>query len=652
MGDMGNTTPGLFRRRWFQCLWLLILILASLVGYKVWDRFWPHSYQVTISPETTVLTGPLDADGLVDYTAAIDQEDAKGVTPENNAAVLLVQILPDRDWQAMPPELLRKIGAPTSRPADAPRFVPLDEDFLASLPQEMVPTTMPADDPPIPGRPVKPTPPPPPAPAPPPMGPGPGLLMGPDFGPGPGLSPPSPTPEPTTEPSTEPASGPTEGFVAPPPMPDPGGPRPMPVPPGPPPGFGPGPGPGGFPIPIGPGFGPGFSPWTPPPPPPPTAGDMLRKQFDLASKRPWTAKEFPAQARWLQKNAPVIPVLHEASRRTRLFVQSCGWSWNEVPVLRVASKLLVMHALLAAGESRWDAAREDLLSLHRIARLARAAGTFGGSLGLELEDDAAAATSSILAYCDVGTQGSAWLKDHDALPEFSDSARTVKEARYMALDFLARSAKFGFAKASEQSWPWDDRPRDGFPRVRRDWDADLRTCNQWMDRVAAISKGVDFPKAQSEFRKIESELTSLTRSPGSSGSGRFSSELAPLLHHPAEKIVRMQMYGVQQDYRNYCIAWMRFQINRMGLALAAYHADTGKWPATLDELAPKYVKDIPPDCFTGQPLVYRADEGGYILYSLGVGGIDRGGDEDGGNIAVFHRTTERTHRRSENFRTR
>jgi hypothetical protein len=42
---------------------------------------------VTISKETTYITGPLRKDGYVNYVAAINQQTGKGVTPDNNSAV-------------------------------------------------------------------------------------------------------------------------------------------------------------------------------------------------------------------------------------------------------------------------------------------------------------------------------------------------------------------------------------------------------------------------------------------------------------------------------------------------------------------------------------------------------------------------------------
>ncbi len=46
---------------------------------------------VTVSKETTYVIGPLRTDGYPDYVAALNQRLREGVSPENNAAVPLLQ---------------------------------------------------------------------------------------------------------------------------------------------------------------------------------------------------------------------------------------------------------------------------------------------------------------------------------------------------------------------------------------------------------------------------------------------------------------------------------------------------------------------------------------------------------------------------------
>lgn len=62
---------------------LLLLLLFGL-----WF-FWPRP--VKISEETTRWTKPVDASGLIDYAAVYQRRASEGVTPENNAAVPLVE---------------------------------------------------------------------------------------------------------------------------------------------------------------------------------------------------------------------------------------------------------------------------------------------------------------------------------------------------------------------------------------------------------------------------------------------------------------------------------------------------------------------------------------------------------------------------------
>jgi hypothetical protein len=61
------------------------------------------------------------------------------------------------------------------------------------------------------------------------------------------------------------------------------------------------------------------------------------------------------------------------------------------------------------------------------------------------------------------------------------------------------------------------------------------------------------------------------------------------------------------------------------LALAQYAADHGEPPSQLTGLVPDYLPDVPNDPFSGQPLVYRTEPPGYVLYSVGQNCLDDGG---------------------------
>jgi hypothetical protein len=63
----------------------------------------------------------------------------------------------------------------------------------------------------------------------------------------------------------------------------------------------------------------------------------------------------------------------------------------------------------------------------------------------------------------------------------------------------------------------------------------------------------------------------------------------------------------------------------IGLALELYRRETGAWPKTLDELAPRWIPALPVDRINGGPLGYRIVDDRSLVYSLGVDSDDDGG---------------------------
>ncbi len=67
--------------------------------------------KITISKETTWATEPLRADGTVEYLEAVNRLFSKGVTPENNACVLLYQAMgPSPEGRRQPDAFFRRMG--------------------------------------------------------------------------------------------------------------------------------------------------------------------------------------------------------------------------------------------------------------------------------------------------------------------------------------------------------------------------------------------------------------------------------------------------------------------------------------------------------------------------------------------------------------
>jgi hypothetical protein len=64
---------------------------------------------------------------------------------------------------------------------------------------------------------------------------------------------------------------------------------------------------------------------------------------------------------------------------------------------------------------------------------------------------------------------------------------------------------------------------------------------------------------------------------------------------------------------------------RAGLACKIYRKEHGRYPSSLGELAPGLLGKEPIDPFTGKPLLYRVQDNGVLIYSLGANQKDDGG---------------------------
>jgi hypothetical protein len=63
----------------------------------------------------------------------------------------------------------------------------------------------------------------------------------------------------------------------------------------------------------------------------------------------------------------------------------------------------------------------------------------------------------------------------------------------------------------------------------------------------------------------------------------------------------------------------------VALALERYRSANGRWPKSLEELVPTYLKAVPLDPYDGKPLRFKRQVEGVVVYALGPDGEDNGG---------------------------
>ena len=516
----------------------------------------PAKIAITPGKDTTVILGPLNEDGTVNYVAALNAELSRGVTPENNAMIPLLKafgaeaLLPDKTHRQM---ALARLGLKRLPKSDRP-FFPLD-DFVQKR------------------------------------------WAGPD--------------------ANE------------------------------------------------------------------TQVEALDKQayesVNQASRAPWSAKQRPAIAAWLEANDKALEHVVGATNRPRCYLPMVSTdqppslmfiqSW-ELPAFLEASAALAARATYRAGSGNVGGACSDLLAVHRLARLtARGPGRVNFLLGVCAEYIACDADVAVAAS---GRLSLARARAHlAALRALSPLRRITEEVdragRFAALDGVMDVARetpnlpmilwspwglwmdLSFEAANvgglERDLALLLRRLDAQgepPALRVDWNETLRTVNRKYDRMAAIC-GIDDiverKRQQDSFvRDIEetakrckdvlaskekfAELLKLGRpgEPDAKASGQMIGNL----------IVSVLVTSASDAMKVTQEAEVRLDLARLSMALAVCKAETGRYAARLAELAPKIVPEIPADRFGGKPLIYKPSKGGdgYVLYSIGMDLKDDGGKDN------------------------
>jgi hypothetical protein len=174
-----------------------------------------------------------------------------------------------------------------------------------------------------------------------------------------------------------------------------------------------------------------------------------------------------------------------------------------------------------------------------------------------------------------------------------------------------------------------------------EWDRALRNGNRWYDRLAAAVQEKDGVSRKNKLHQIDTDLKALKKnfldkgefagllSGDDSTKGAVIGDLLVCLLVPALGKLASAADRCQQIEDNVILAFV----------LARYQREHGHYPKELAALVPKYLERIPQDLFSGQALIYRPKENGYLLYSVGVNGKDEDGrgyedDPPGDDLSV------------------
>jgi hypothetical protein len=369
-------------------------------------------------------------------------------------------------------------------------------------------------------------------------------------------------------------------------------------------------------------------------------------QLNLAMRQPWSQTEFPVLAEWLAANEKPLALVVEASKHPCRYDPLC--CRERMPLIAVllpamqgyrsVARALCARTMLRLNEGKLEDAWEDLLSCHRLARLVgQGPMMVEAFVAFSIEEMACTGDQALLQHVHLTAIQIAKMREDlnqlPAMPKMADKLDVAE--RFTYLNIVSDYSRQGAASLAE----FDRIPE--FKELKNtikslihysastaiDWDLILRMGNSWCDRIAdAYSKPTQAEQREA-ISKVDEDINRLKKTaedaqsldklmldnPSQALSERFSQVLLTVFSCWKPLYIQVEDRWI-----------MRFELDKIGFALASYCADHGAYPAKLADLAPSYIVEVPKDFFNDSELHYRLEGKGYLLYSVGVNGRDDG----------------------------
>jgi hypothetical protein len=378
--------------------------------------------------------------------------------------------------------------------------------------------------------------------------------------------------------------------------------------------------------------------------------DELLDQLDRAGGEPWSPDAYPVLFAWLTINESPLRTIAEGVKRPRFYtpiVAKAGESLYssiltvEMGEARDVGRLFRLRAMLRLKGGNADEAWQDLLACHRLSRLMGQKPTMVDQLVAAVVEGIACRGDAVLAHHGnlTAKQAAAILADLDKLPALPRLASVVSTGeRYYGLDAIVTAVQTGpkplfidYGTETPELEAHDKAVTKLVADPRLDWGSVFRGVNAAYDRVArACNK-----PAYSQMREAVSaeEKAAANRGRQAAQPSAVATSLAENATPQSigQHLATLVWSSVGSAMEACLLCEIRTQtsvlLSRLAFALAGYRSDHDKYPATLAELKPKYISEIPKDLFTDKDLIYRPQDGdkGYVLYSLGPNGRDDGG---------------------------
>jgi hypothetical protein len=398
---------------------------------------------------------------------------------------------------------------------------------------------------------------------------------------------------------------------------------------------------------------------------------------DRRASRPWRKDDCPLIAAWLAANEKPLALVVEASRRPRFYIPSVGvGTWFDMKGAFDAVSLrtcgILRHALtkrvmLEIGKGDVEESWSDLLAGRRLGRQVNWL-ICGNSRGLTVEQISYWECWQ-LAYSRRITPEAAkkyWADIAKLPPRPSGVALIAEGGRCEYLDRICAALRrpekaadiFGEQRFSllitgltndkakpNVSLPVYDVPNYELAKFiaggKVDWDRVLRLGNEHFDKIAAVDRLPNWKQKSDALDALQRDVVEQLKAFRSKKSAK-SAAPANGQSEEDEKSKKTRWFSAEclANYLSYDggghgMPWVKLredteltiqrELTRVSFALSAYRTEHHEYPATLFALIPKFLDRVPNDPYGTGRYRYRRKDEGYLLYSVGMNGVDDGG---------------------------
>jgi hypothetical protein len=357
--------------------------------------------------------------------------------------------------------------------------------------------------------------------------------------------------------------------------------------------------------------------------------------FEHCSVYPWSTKDYPLVARWLQEQEKSFAQLDRLREYPDAYLPLLvgpidhSLRISETPIRRICEELvfdLNIRAFNAVDRGNFDESLDDLGRISILSQyLLKSPDQISLIIALSIRENTRPLVNQLSLNSSLTPLQLTRLKS--LLQKYNPPIDTllIKMAdqgeRLLKLESACRFAEFG-AEGTEKM------PLSLHARKELDYDYILNFYNTFYDRFVEALRMTDPKKRSAALADLNGEISKIYKLSES----KPRSAMLNLNQTGKSVLVAEKMLGelaqtiflansIEQKEKPRQDLW------NLSIALAEYRRKEGHFPKQLEPLVPGYISAIPTDRYTGELMKYQSDGKGVLVYSLGLLGEDHQGYE-------------------------